>query len=1097
MSTTTRFILFLMLLSPLGVLGQVDQWYPINEGLGKCASIGQSGPTYAWYRDNGKQRGLTDRRGELYVWFEYSGGGTNPSTQVDGSTHPDFNYQTCSGGLFKRDTIRSKWVKVAEQPPTGPYNRGQLLSNHDEIFFAREGRIWQFTDDYANHPTGWELLSRAPFNPLTYDQMYQSNCPSCGNLNDPVALSRSPANTSAAYGDTLFFFILEPDNYNFNTVAKFSISDQSWSFFRIGQMPHQHYGINNGNTDDSDYDMVIADNISGVYRYFINYERFGSQYFVPSFYWVYDPTKTTSNKWVNISVGPRYVNFTGNSCSDPACQDCENGIGVCESIENGGDDVNAGWANGHLKTNWDGDVMYASTQSGIYEWRGSTWRWLADASRGMVDLATDQGVYTKGYYNRGPAVKIAFDGTFEILGANDGGPFSCKHNSATELVTPNNGRDVYIGIDAKMKNENICDWPNVYSADFGVWTIKPDPTKPKAISNLHLRTGTYLGGDDNGNTNEVVGTGYGQDYKLYVAGNFNGLDVQDPGQKPSPAADYTQLGAAATSANQEGKIVVYNAFADTMLAAITLGDVIYDYEIQNSGNYRMVVTGDFGAAVLDADLNVLWHKDLATVNTQLGDPFGVSTTPLQHPYPLCDIDDAGRVVLAMGRHFNHRWRVFEPGGAPRSANSHTFFTSIRNTGQQFVEDITIKNDTVYGGGFNNGTLPTNAEAVCGASIPYAVQSGWLRAWTYSAGSSDHDVDLWHTWGFMGDSLEDDQADTRVYRINVGKDGKVYVLGEAAGGNSVFRWKGKKTISTNGCVNPQESLVKTDLYNQPVNTKSAHLTYFCTVDPTTGVVERGQYIIPRLDDGVSNTFRIKEGYVHADEFGFVYIGGGSSYALAGRKNTTVNGQLLGPYAGDMSAMIVEPNYQYRTYWGAFGKNEASGTVNSIAVRDNYVSVAGPVSKGQMFTGAEKPLGLTGDNCDYEFKPDYAILQDGFQEGDDTQDDSYLAMWYQDVWNYADCDSIEYFDSTCTTCDTLTIPDSLYQREVDFSADVQTVCVGSGNYVTFTNESVYDSTGHLWDFGDGAQPANTVGEGPHAVYYNTPGSEDREAHGYAER
>jgi len=75
--------------------------------------------------------------------------------------------------------------------------------------------------------------------------------------------------------------------------------------------------------------------------------------------------------------------------------------------------------------------------------------------------------------------------------------------------------------------------------------------------------------------------------------------------------------------------------------------------------------------------------------------------------------------------------------------------------------------------------------------------------------------------------------------------------------------------------------------------------------------------------------------------------------------------------------------------------------------------------------------------------------------------------------------------------LSPPDETYFKDIaleftpyiaEFSADVNAIC--QWGTVTFTDESV-NAGSWAWDFGEGAAPATSATQGPHTVYYTTPG------------
>ncbi len=63
-------------------------------------------------------------------------------------------------------------------------------------------------------------------------------------------------------------------------------------------------------------------------------------------------------------------------------------------------------------------------------------------------------------------------------------------------------------------------------------------------------------------------------------------------------------------------------------------------------------------------------------------------------------------------------------------------------------------------------------------------------------------------------------------------------------------------------------------------------------------------------------------------------------------------------------------------------------------------------------------------------------------------------------------------------------TLLAPTADFSADVTNVCTGA--QVTYTDNSTNGPTSWSWDFGTGASPATSIGQGPHLVTYATSGT-----------
>jgi hypothetical protein len=368
-------------------------------------------------------------------------------------------------------------------------------------------------------------------------------------------------------------------------------------------------------------------------------------------------------------------------------------------------------------------------------------------------------------------------------------------------------------------------------------SIAPAISAPVVEQNHALTTGTYLGGSGD---DQARGVGFNSTGEAIAGGNFANLRT--------PAASSRTLLNAPSSA--PGKVLKLSSDGKRILIAVTLGQRIDD--IETIGN-RVVVGGDFGVAVLDANtLNLVWSSPLAGLAVGNGESNGGQT----------------RVAIA-------------PGGqvAALRAKTVTMFNSVgratiaRPIDRDFVTDVAINStgQRVYVLGFANRR----------AGNP--VQVPFLYALDQTLNFQ------WRTWDFnpalLNTPTNNNMADARLYRVVVGADNKVIVLGESAGGNAVFRWNGKDLTTP--------TLVKYDAYSDTYNSRSNHMLYYAKVDPATGRVLTGQYAVPRLDDNRANTMRAKDGTIAVDVQGTVYIGGVSAYGIAARNNNAIAGQKVAP------------------------------------------------------------------------------------------------------------------------------------------------------------------------------------------------------------
>ncbi len=1045
-----------------------DYWFSINNGYAKCTKIGETGGQATWYKDNYSVGQFIHKEGEMYAFINYSA-----STSVDSNGLPlsTFNTEPCGTGLFRHDMVEDKWYRVANGLGSAYYTVQLYTNGTDIVALANYGNVYILD---AAQPSGWRLLTSLALRENSFFRVTKKTFTNAVDWRS-IPSSYNSSQVIEFMGDTLFFLI-KHSNPTAQQIAeqgviKYNYKTGSVSFDSIGQFPGQwlsaSYTCGTGSSlcyDGDHFDSyTFADHIAGRYYLFAHYRdaldrdscwnltsKHG-EYNTVRTLWTWDPIKKL---WFNMSQGPDWRNMTPSGCTGDA----------------------------GLYKSWDKKKFFLSLQQGIYEWRGDSWQFQV----------------VGGSYNTGPVIPVydpedPLDNiTFYILnrsgvemidhanrvnlGVNKDIFTWCIHNGIREFGTPDNGKTLYVSLNG-MKYANRCTWSGNSAADLGIYWLQPDPDKVATTINLHLETGTYIGASGAGN-NMAIGTAVAGRHHVFTAGSFN-----------SPLAGNYKLGWTTHNYNgatdtSRAKVIQMNMYGDTMYSVTNLGTKMYDFDAQNFGEYRMVASGDWGVSVLDSsgkNLKYTISNSTAPLNT-----YGTATSDMR-----VDIDDWGHVaVLKSQTAFTTpgntlgfaTFFVFDQDGnqvgnskfigSPEFTSYGGFFSNWH------IQDIAINKDTVYITGFTQDDMDgVYADASCsGGGLP--VQSVFLFAYAWNGTAW---TKIWRTWGFDGDSLGRDVADSRGYNINMGKDNKLYFLGWMQGTETVYRWDGKDCQCCNGN-SDQPSLKRTqkqfDYYNSPYNGGLGSQAYFCTIDRTSGKVERGMMIIPRQSNGKSNTFASARGSIHADQKGFVYVGGSSTYTIMGRDMIHLNGKLLGNYAGgDPSIHIVNPEYTARTYWGAFNKdNSANGIVCGVGIRDNIISALVSTANGTLFTGAsryDKNVQKT------VWKESYGMNKTPFRSTGGIED-TWLGMWYQDVWVHSQSDTLQPRKYVSQPI----MREDCFKNRVDFVADKTNVCVGESLVVT--DYSIGDSCCHTWNFGvDASLLSGTVGEGPWNFSYASAG------------
>jgi hypothetical protein len=445
----------------------------------------------------------------------------------------------------------------------------------------------------------------------------------------------------------------------------------------------------------------------------------------------------------------------------------------------------------------------------------------------------------------------------------------------------------------------------------------------------NLTTATYLGGVGE---NRARAVGYAPNGNILAGGNFTNLQTTGATSKTLPGVNATA----------KGKLLQLAPDGKKVLAHMTLGNRIDTLQV-NAKQNRVVIGGDFGVVVLDATtLELIWQNPLAGLAA--GDGSEGQQTRVA-------MNKSGRVGVLRSKTVT----VFDSQGAKETS-------TVIN--QDYVNDIAIGNQ-VYVVGFSNRK---NGKPV---QVPF------LQA----LDPNNQLKEKWHNWDYKPQTLNNDMADGRLYRVIIGGDGKLAVLGESAGGNSLFRSNGKDVTAK--CLTKKAEyslpanatkcrLVSTDSYNNPYNTASNHILYYAKLNSETGEVTAGQFTLGRLPNTKGNTVRAKDGSLAVDSSGNIYIGGISAYGIAERDSNKVAGQIVAPYAGsDMYLLTVSADLEERIRWTPFAKNpKGGGTLNALAIDNESGNVAlfGSVESGSMIT--------TDGIAKNRFNPETGKIQDAY-------------------------------------------------------------------------------------------------------------------------
>lgn len=818
--------------------------------------------------------------------------------------------------------------------------------------------------------------------------------------------------------------------------------------------------------------------------------------------------------WRNISKGPDYQNLTGSS--NPANNelasfdyyDSDTWIGTIRR-----DRPLNNWAGiSSVVLSFDKKDLFFTTQTGAYKWIGSGYEFFLARREGFTLFPTNNGIY---FISRAGVTRINQAITSSV-GNNDFFP-TCVHSSLRHFMSPDDGKTVYV-VKFDMRDPNVCSWTGGSGAEMGIFRCMVDNDKPGNTRNISLSAAGYVGGTGADDPRGIAHVGRPvpsatRQPDLFVAGNFPTLAATITDRLPAVVKTFN-VGPYTSVSGARARVLRQNFIGDTLKEIIQLGrnadDRVHDFDYisrpKGSIGRRMAITGDFGLVVLDSVGNLIYRIADADL----------PGTPSPNHELKVDIDNNGHVVVlrsgGTSTQFNHPFRVFNENGTP--------ITGVSTVTRQFCYDIAIQNDTVIAVGFRNGCLPANPPYCNGAGgnpgscSGAEIQTAYLWHYRLGATASDPMVRYAVTYDYRDGTQGRDIADTRLYKVEFGDDGWPYFAGESAGSETIFRWDGSLwgTVELNSVrlglcdslltvVNgslSQQGMVRVSRFADLSNTASAHIGFYGRVNHrvvTRGNfcnVDRGEFVIPRLGTGISNTFRLSgnHGFIAADKDGVVYLTGTSAFQFAGRPSQKVNGQGIGTYAGDATILITNKNFGTVRFWGTLGKGSGPSDLSpkavgrQIAVYDTTVTYCAMLEEREFHT-YEPSLNTS------TFSPTT------------SSPDGYYAIFHADLSKFANRDPII---ETVRPGDTIVPPNVLAVR-TNFSANNLTVCQnGSGTFQsTFTqNSNILDpvaNTGWTWqlryNFGAGATVLSgqqnftgTINQGltghvPPVVAWNTTG------------
>jgi len=371
-----------------------------------------------------------------------------------------------------------------------------------------------------------------------------------------------------------------------------------------------------------------------------------------------------------------------------------------------------------------------------------------------------------------------------------------------------------------------------------------------------IAVSSFLGGS--GFDDAVVGAGIQSDGMIVLAANL-GADVR---QRIGSARGKGAASGGRASGRGSGVVIRLSPDGRKLLSLRPIGGELKDMAIDAGDNIYLAAGAGGVIRLSPGSDRVMWAKPV-------GDCSRVDASADGHIAAIA----AGAI------------HVFDPRGRRIG----------RAEGSHYTNDVCIDgaSETVVFCGFRN------ANAFDGKKT-YPVQICYVRGLSYRGEPKWTDYD-WSTDRGSDRFLNkptNNMADTRADRCSIGRDGKLYVTFQVAGGNHIFRYSPTS-------ITEEVKLAGGDKYHQFYNSRSEHKCFFARYEPGTGEFLAGQEFCGRLPNGRANAVVTKTGEIGADEAGRVYLVGKAAFGLP--LSTNPDG---GDYTGGGFILVMSPDLRTR-------------------------------------------------------------------------------------------------------------------------------------------------------------------------------------------
>jgi hypothetical protein len=451
---------------------------------------------------------------------------------------------------------------------------------------------------------------------------------------------------------------------------------------------------------------------------------------------------------------------------------------------------------------------------------------------------------------------------------------------------------------------------------------------------------SFLGGVGN---DEIRGAVIKENNEIVLAGNFGVLNI-------AGAQLFYLNGATDASA---GAVLVLSSDGKQVKSITRLTNAIADLAKDRNDNLYIAAVAN-GVFKLNAKANtMIWQKTFTAGKFVQRLDVGATGHVALMEVNESNMDDG----TMTGGNFYH---VDKDGNTIANLNGVS----------QYAADVCIDENTqtiVLVGFKNFNTLDQPGGSIQPVYVPVMRGKNFdgTERWVAYDWSSDATSPRWLN------KPANNMADLRFNRCSIGKDGKLYVVGQVYGGNHCMRYDAFDIML------PGKMAIGGDTYFNLANTGTETHVIFGRYEPSTGEVLKTQSFTGRLPTTKGNSVFAELGNVTGDELGNVYVTGTSASGAPQSVDYVPGDYTGGGYLlvtnSDMNSRLMSVRLSTNAYGKALAVKNASQVVYGGKNTNSNLYVTAPAIQSASADAVDGFFALVNNNnCSLPEQPiDLAI------------------------------------------------------------------------------------------------------------------------------